>query len=139
MYQVPLSPNASRYYKSVRPFLQRILPFWLAILVMQVLVAALPLLGLIYPALKFMPSAFEWAMRRRIFHLYGELRLLESQLPTSIMDESREMFVAKLDDLEKRVRNLKVPITFSNLAFALRAHINLVRARLPQDTTAPEN
>jgi len=131
-YLVPLSPNATRYYKSGRPFLQRILPFWLAILVMQILVAALPLIGLVYPALKFMPSAFEWTMRRRIFRLYGELRMLESELPENIKDGSMDEFARKLDDLESRVRNLKVPLTFSNLVFALRSHVNVVRARIPK-------
>lgn len=136
-HRIPLSPGASRYYVSGRPFLQRFLPFWLAILVMQVLVAALPLLGLIYPALKIMPSAYDWAMRRRIFNLYGELQLLETQLPASVAGERREKFVAELDDLERKVRNLKVPVTFSNLVFALRTHVNVVRARLPKDTAAP--
>ena len=131
-YLVPLSPNAARYYKSGRPFLQRILPFWLAILVMQILVAALPLIGLVYPALKFMPSAYEWTMRRRIFRLYGELRVLESELPVNIEDGSVDEFARKLDDLESRVRNLKVPLTFSNLVFALRSHVNVVRARIPK-------
>lgn len=131
-FLIPLSPDASRYYTSGRPFLQRILPFWLAILVMQILVAALPLLGLIYPALKFMPSAFEWAMRRRIFLLYGELRVLESELPENIANEGLDEFVKKLDALESKVRNLKVPLTFSNLVFALRSHVNVVRARLPK-------
>ena len=134
VYRLPLSPEASRYYTSGRPFLQRFLPFWLAILVMQVLVAALPLLGLIYPALKFMPSAFDWAMRRRIFLLYGELRVLESELPASIANNSVDDFIRKLDDLDSRVRNLKMPINFSNLVFALRSHVNVVRARIPNDT-----
>ena len=133
-FRIPLSPDASRYYTSGRPFLQRFLPFWLAILVMQILVAALPLLGLIYPALKLMPSAFEWAMRRRIFLLYGELRLLESELPDSISKGTVDEFVEKLDALESKVRNLKVPNTFSNLVFGLRAHVNVVRARIPSGT-----
>ena len=133
MNQLSLSPDASRYYTSGRPFLQRFLPFWLAILVMQVLVAALPLLGLIYPALKFMPSAFDWAMRRRIFLLYGELRVLESELSASIASNSVDEFIRKLDDLDSRIRNLKMPITFSNLVFALRSHVNVVRARIPKD------
>ncbi len=132
-FLIPLSPDASRYYTSGRPFLQRFLPFWLAILVMQILVAALPLLGLIYPALKFMPSAFEWAMRRRIFLLYGELRVLESELPGNIANDSVGEFVENLDALESKVRNLKVPLTFSNLVFALRSHVNVVRARIPKD------
>jgi len=43
-------------------------------------------------------------------------------------------FVKKLDALESKVRNLKVPLTFSNLVFALRSHVNVVRARIPKGT-----
>ena len=130
-FRIPLSASASRYYKSGQPFLQRFLPFWLAILVMQILVAAIPLIGIVYPALKLIPSVFSWAMRRRIFRLYGELRRLESLLGKDAKEEDREKIVEKLDDLDRRVRNLKVPMAYSNLVFALRMHVDVVRARLP--------
>jgi len=131
VYRIALSSNASSYYTSGRPFLQRYLPFWLAVLVMQLLVAALPLIGIVYPALKFMPSAYDWAMRRRIFRLYGELRSLEFQLAECESEEDKTRLVRKLDDLEQKVRDLKIPINFSSFVFALRSHINVVRAKYP--------
>jgi TRAP-type uncharacterized transport system substrate-binding protein len=130
-FRVPLSSSASRYYKSGQPFLHRFLPFWLAVLVMQLLVAALPLIGIVYPALKLIPSAFGWLMRRRIYRLYGELRRLEARLGKGAIAEDRGEFVEKLDDLDRRIRNLKVPVAYSNLVFALRMHVDVVRARLP--------
>jgi TRAP-type uncharacterized transport system substrate-binding protein len=130
-FRVPLSSSASRYYKSGQPFLHRFLPFWLAVLVMQLLVAALPLIGIVYPALKLIPSVFSWLMRRRIFRLYGELRHLESRLGKGTIEEDKREIAEKLDDLDRRVRNLKVPVAYSNLVFALRMHVDVVRARLP--------
>ena len=130
VYKLPLTSSAATYYTSGRPFLQRYLPFWLAILVMQVLVAALPLIGVVYPALKFMPTAYQWAMRRRIYRLYGELRVLEGQLAQSIIDGSGEALGTRLDDMERKVRRIKVPLTFSPLVYALRLHINVVRTRI---------
>jgi len=130
-FRIPLSSSATRYYKSGQPFLQRFLPFWLAILVMQVLVAAIPLIGIVYPALKLIPSLFSWLMRRRIFRLYGELRHLEARLGIGAIEEDRREIVEKLDDLDRRVRNLKVPVAYSNLVFALRMHVDVVRGRLP--------
>jgi hypothetical protein len=129
-FDLPPSPSASRYYTSGQPFLQRYLPFWLAVLVMQILVAALPLVGLVYPALKVMPAAYDWAMKRRIFRLYGELRRLESHMATEPSGENKEKALDDLDDLERRVRTLRVPVTFSNLAYGLRTHINIVRSRI---------
>ncbi len=60
--------------------------------------------------------------------------MLESELPASIANKSVDEFVSNLDDLDSRVRNLKVPLTFSNLVFALRSHVNVVRARIPKHT-----
>jgi TRAP-type uncharacterized transport system substrate-binding protein len=130
VFYIPLSSSASQYFTSGKPFLQRFLPFWLSILVMQLLVAALPLIGVIYPALKILPSAYNWTMRRRIFRLYGELRRLEAELVSNASDGSDGNFVEKLNELDRKVSNLKVPVTFSNLVYALRAHIDVVRARL---------
>ncbi len=130
VYRIPLSATASHYYTSGQPFLQRFLPFWLAVLVMQILVAAIPLIGIVYPALKLMPSAFDWAMQRRIDHLYRELRLLEMQLTEQSNEPNSADLNERLADLEGRVRNLKVPLTYSSRLFALRSHINVVRARI---------
>ena len=69
VFYIPLSSSASRYFTSGKPFLQRFLLFWLSVLVMQILVAALPLIDMVYPALKVIPTVYNWAMRRRIFRL----------------------------------------------------------------------
>lgn len=95
VFHIPLSSSASRYFTSRKPFLQRFLPFWLSVLVMQILVAALPLIGVIYPALKIFPTVYNWAMRRRIFRLYGELRRLETELVNNAIDGAAGNFVEK--------------------------------------------
>ena len=56
---LPLSDEARQFYKTGPPFLQRHLPFWLAILI-QLLVLLIPVLGLLYPLLRFAPAAFDW-------------------------------------------------------------------------------
>jgi len=47
--EIPLSPEAKHFYKSGQPLLQRYLPFWLAVLVEQLVVLLIPLIGLTYP------------------------------------------------------------------------------------------
>jgi hypothetical protein len=39
---LPLSSHALHYYRSGRPFLQRYLPFWLAVIGEQLIVLAIP-------------------------------------------------------------------------------------------------
>lgn len=129
-YAMQLSPVAKRYYESGRPFLQRYLPFWLAVLVMQVIVMAIPLIGIVYPAVRFMPSAFDWAMRRRVFRLYSELRVIEQQTSDHDINDIRDDLLQNLDKLERKARALQLPIKFAQHAYTLRTHINIVRARL---------
>jgi TRAP-type uncharacterized transport system substrate-binding protein len=50
---LPLSPYAREFYKTGPPFLQRHLPFWLAVLVAEALVLFIPLF---YPLFRFAPT-----------------------------------------------------------------------------------
>ena len=61
--------EARQFYRSGRPFLQRHLPFWLAVLVGRLLVLLIPLVGVLYPLLRFMPALYGWAVRWRIFRV----------------------------------------------------------------------
>ena len=124
---LPLSDQARTFYTSGRPFLQRYLPFWLAVLAGQLLVLLIPVVGVLYPLLRLAPVLYAWSMRRRIFRLYGELKFLEDELEKGRpADELRP----RLDRLEERANHIHVPMAFRQLQYTLRDHIGLVRARL---------
>jgi TRAP-type uncharacterized transport system substrate-binding protein len=127
---LPLSDHARHFYKAGPPFLQRHLPFWLAVLVQQLLVVLIPVLGVLYPLLKFAPAAYGWAMRRRVFRLYGELKFLEDDLVARSTQGSVADLVARLDRLEDRASRFRLPVAFRPLLYTLRLHISLVRQRL---------
>ena len=88
------------------PFLQRHFPFWLAVLVQQLLVVLIPVLPCLYPLLRFLPALYGWAMRRRVFRLYGELKFLEDELGSRSTQEDVADLVARLDRLENRCQSL---------------------------------
>jgi len=126
---LPLSRHAIQYYKSGLPFLMRSLPFWLAAIVRSWLVLLIPIAGIVYPLLRVVPAMYGWSMRRRIFALYGELKVIEVELeadPGQVAQGLR----ARLDRLEARANHMHVPIGFAHLLYGLRVHIDLVRARL---------
>ncbi len=127
---LPLSDRAREFYKSGRPFLQRYLPFWLAVLAGQVLVLLIPVVGVLYPALRLVPSLYGWAMRRRIFRLYGELKFLETELDQRNAGESTEDLIARLDRLEEHANHFRAPVAFAHMLYTLRVHMTVVRARL---------
>jgi TRAP transporter TAXI family solute receptor len=136
---LPLSVPAANYYKSGSPFLQRYMPFWVAVLVMQILLVLLPIIGIAYPLLRVLPAVYGWGMRRRIFNLYGELKFLESALEARTHDEPVYDLLGELNRLEKRANHMKIPDAYSQPLYILRQHIGMVRTRLEQRQFAEED
>jgi hypothetical protein len=48
-------------------------------------------------------------MQRRIYRLYNELRLIERTLQRSTDPDERARMLARFEDLERRVQELKMP------------------------------
>jgi len=126
----PLSSQAANFYKNGLPFIDKYLPFWAATFVNRSLVVILPLLAILIPLTKIIPVFYNWLVRRKLFRCYGELRYLDTQVREPLDDEERKEMLAKLNEIEDRARVLRLPVTFSQYAYELRAHIELVRARL---------
>ncbi len=75
-----LSEQADRYLKGGPPFLRRYLPFWLANLIERMVVLLVPIVAVLVPAFKILPSLWEWRVKARVFRWYGEAKLLEDEL-----------------------------------------------------------
>jgi TRAP transporter TAXI family solute receptor len=133
---LPLSADARHFYKSGPPFLQRYLPFLLAVLAEKLLILLIPLAGIVYPLLRFLPGIYGWGMRRRIFRLYGELKFLEAQLERHEVGKDPAELLSQLDRLDRRVDQLRVPKTFMHLLYTLRFHITMARERLEKRPAA---
>jgi TRAP-type uncharacterized transport system substrate-binding protein len=127
---VPISDEALNYYKTGPPFLQRYLPFWLAVLAGRLLVILIPVIGVLFPLVRFVPLLYGWGIRRRIFRLYGELKFLEAEMELRDSKLGVGDLLARLDRLEDRANHLRVPTMFAQLLYTLRHHITLVRQRL---------
>lgn len=125
-----LSNEAARYYKSGPPFLQRYLPFWIAVLVERSFVLILPVIILLLPLLKLAPSIYNWRVRSKIFRSYGDLKFLENELRHNYDPARRAEYRARLDHIEEDAYSRNIPLSFSDLFYTLREHINLVRAEL---------
>lgn len=127
---LPLSAEAARYYKSGPPFLQRYLPFWLAVLVDRLIVLLVPIVALLIPLLKVAPAIYTWRVRSKVFRCYGELKFLEDDL-THHFDPARlDDYHQRLDALDTEAVELRVPLGFTDLVYTLREHVNLVRGIL---------
>ncbi len=127
---LPLSPEAARYFKSGPPFLQRYLPFWLAVLIDRLIVLLIPVFALMIPLLKVAPAIYSWRVRSKVFRCYGELKYLEEDLKQRFDAAKLPEYRSRLDVLDDEARGLKVPLAFTDLVYTLREHVNLVRQTL---------
>lgn len=130
----PLAPEAERYYKSGKPFLQRYLPFWIAILVDRMVVMLIPLLAVLVPVFKLAPSLYGWRIRSRIYKRYGELKFLEADIERDPGAYSQEEWLRRLDEIEMHVNRLPTPLRFSDMLYTLRVHVGLVRKSILRRT-----
>ncbi|MFH1871470.1 MAG: TAXI family TRAP transporter solute-binding subunit [Pseudomonadota bacterium] len=134
--EFPLSKEAERYYTSGKPFLQRYLPFWAATLIDRMVVMVLPLLVVLLPLLKFAPQLYGWRVRSRIYRRYGELKFLENEVNENPAAHTRAEWLEKLDRIESDASHIRTPLTFSDMLYTLRVHIDLVRDMILRRTTA---
>lgn len=128
--EYPISDAAEIAYNSGVPFLQRLLPFWLAIFLERMIVLLVPIATILLPLFKLGPWLYEWRVRRRLLYWYGELKDLERRIKA---DPGRRELPQHLEDVDKidhEVSEISVPLTFSDQFYELRAAIDLVHQRL---------
>ena len=126
----PMSPDAERFYKSGKPFLQRYLPFWAANLIDRTVVMLVPVFALLIPILKFAPGLYSWRVRSRIYRRYGELKFLEAEVEANPERHSRAEWLERLDRIEEDVQHIPTPLAFADMLYTLRSHVELVRATI---------
>ncbi len=133
-----LSSDARRYYNSGKRFFYRWLPFWLATLADRLLVVVVPVIILLIPAFKLVPTLYQWRIRSRIYRWYGILIGLERRLMAQPDPSAREAMLQRLDEVERAVNQMKVPLSFADQLYVLRDHILFVRDRyaVPAEQTA---
>lgn len=128
--EFPMSADALRVYKNGPSFLKRYLPFWLATFLERILILAVPVATVLFPIVKLAPKVFEWRIKRRINHWYGQLKALERRMAakgTVVGDPDVRMELARIEDA---VGSIPVPIRYSEQYYTLRSAIDLVRQRI---------
>lgn len=131
-HDFPLSPDASRYYKTGKSFLYRRLPFWLAGLVTGVVVVFLPMTLLLIPALRMIPAVFRLRVKFLMFRWYRELLSVERALLSDTPPAEPRELLQRLDKIEATVKTLKVPASYADQFYGLRGHISFVRQKLTE-------
>jgi len=122
----PLAAEAQRYYRNGPPYLQRYLPFWLGNLIDRMWVALASIIVILIPLSRVIPPLYEFRIRSRVFRWYGQLRAVENAMGRRPGDELNR----ELDDIEQKVEQVTVPLSYADELYALRSHIDMVRRKL---------
>jgi TRAP-type uncharacterized transport system substrate-binding protein len=126
----PLDSEAARYYKSGKSFAYRYLPFTLASLVTRILVLLVPIIIILIPGMRFLPSLYRWRVDSRIHRRYAELMALERESLGSVTHQRRAELLERLEEIERSVILRKIPGSHAEQLYQLREHIEFVRKTL---------
>ncbi len=131
--EIPVASAAEKYYRDGPPLMQRYLPFWLANFFGRMWLVIVALGALLVPLSRVVPPLYVWKVRSRIYRWYGQLRSVEGAVEDASPEQRRQIYeeqVMRLDDIERRVNRLVVPLSFAEELYGLRSHIDFVRKRI---------
>jgi len=128
--ELPLDPEAVRFYKNGPPFLQRFMPFWLATLIERMRILIIPLATVLLPLSRILPIAYRWQIKRRMLRWYNELKQLEHRVKSDKSPDKVPGYLSEILRIEDHVRGMKIPLAFSDQLYDLRNAVNLVRQRI---------
>jgi len=87
--ELPLHEVARRYLRKGPPFLERFLPFWIAVTVERWALLLLPAVGLLLPLIRILPSLYNSRMRRRVTRWYRAVHEVDHSISRCTPDEAR--------------------------------------------------
>lgn len=143
-----LAPEARNIYKTGElPYLlgkavpvaqQLRLPFGVAAFAdahgAQSALLLIPALTILYPLFKLLPILYTWSVRQRLLYWYRQLKGVEADLDRPHSAEEIAVQLAEVEKIDRVVRRIRVPLHFTDQLYDLRAHIDLVRRRLMEET-----
>jgi len=126
--ELPVSPEGDRAINGTPPFWQRYLPFWASNLVERMWLVLGGLLVLMLPLSRVIPPLYQFRVRRRVFRWYARLRDIEGKVDAKTGD--RDTLLKELDELDRVVNKVAVPLSYADELYALRNNIYAVRKRV---------
>ena len=106
--------------------MERYLPFWAAVLADRLKVMLIPLITLMIPLAKILPPAYRWRIRSRIYRWYKDLIRIERATQNTPEGAERQALLDELSAMADDVRDLHVPLSYTDEVYNLRLHIELV-------------
>jgi TRAP-type uncharacterized transport system substrate-binding protein len=135
--EYPVAPAAIDFYKNGPSFMQRHLPLWLSVHAQRAIAVLVAAIALGLPLFRFLPLAYNWITRRRLFYWYAQLKALEASFDAGPMDKHLSEKQAEIERIEEAVSHIRFPLTFSDQLYNLRSHIDIVRRKITPHANTP--
>jgi TRAP transporter TAXI family solute receptor len=134
--ELPLHEVARRYLRKGPPFLERYLPFWMAVTAERWALLLLPLVGLLLPLMRVLPMIYNAQMRRRVTRWYRVVHEIEHTLRECTAEEARAA-AGRLRAVQEEILNMTPPSAgFMGELYDLKLHIEWVLARAEAQAAA---
>ncbi len=129
---VPIGSEPARYYKSGnKNITYQYLPFWLASLVNRALVVLVPIVVIVIPGLRYLPSLYRWRVASRIYRRYAQLMAVEREaLQDHLSEEQHAALLKRLEEIERSIIAHKIPGSHAEQVYILREYVNFAREAL---------
>jgi hypothetical protein len=89
---------------------------------------------------RVVPPLYQFRIRSRVFRWYGQLRDIEDRLGAlhnqsttgALADEAHAALAQELTQMQAKVEQISVPLSYTSELYALRSNIELVRKKMPK-------
>jgi hypothetical protein len=135
--EYPIAPAVIDFYKNGPSFMQRHLPLWLSVHAQRAIAVLVTAIAVGFPLFRFLPLAYNWITRRRLFYWYAKLKALETSFDADPMDMHLAEKRAEIGRIEDAVSHIRIPLTFSDQVYNLRSHIDIVRRKIGSRNNVP--
>ncbi|MEM6889111.1 MAG: TAXI family TRAP transporter solute-binding subunit [Pseudomonadota bacterium] len=132
---VPLNEAARQLILSGPNMLHGLFPYWIAAQFGRVLLLILPLLFILPPIMRALPAVYVWFQKRRIWRHYQRISAFETELAEASSQEEITQISEKIDQLDKSLAELKLPLAYRQGAYEARVHIGLIRQEIARRTS----
>ncbi|MGR3712140.1 MAG: TAXI family TRAP transporter solute-binding subunit [Shimia sp.] len=107
-----------------------LLPYWVAAQVNRLLLLTLPILLIVVPMFRVLPSLYAYFMGWRVWQHYPLIRQIEDELALQQDAASLADMDKQLIEMDDRIAKLGLPAAYRQAAYHARMHIDLVRKRI---------
>jgi hypothetical protein len=123
----PLHVDAEIFLKVGPSFLHRHLPFWSAVWVGRFVKIVIPLLVILIPLFTYIPAIKNFFLKLKLAQVYEELKVIEKN---ALNPDLKEKNYKDLEEIERRVGNMKISMLDAKEFYDLKGHVTDVRHRL---------